>query len=215
MDPDLLTDDVSWASWEKITGAKGTGVNAHYTPGYDTRVGGKKLLVGDTDFTPDTATTKTEQWQGGDIDVNITVTAATETAREFTTYAWSNPKCLRVAFMYDDGVDRTHAEPDDLDTAVDETMEGAYKGSEFPVKRPDDRNDAPVFTIDGEIDDTDGGKVVSRYTAERKENVEPFDADDNNEDGATRRINEAFPATDPMTNPESTDGVGNRGVLKA
>ena len=73
-------------------------------------------------------------------------------------------------------------------------MEGAFMGSEFPVKRPDDRNDAPVFTMDG----MDGGEVVSRYTAERKENVEPYSDDDpvNTADGATRRINEAFPARD-------------------
>ena len=51
-----------------------------------------------------------------------------------------------------------------------------------------------MFTMDV----ADGGEVVSRYTAERKENVEPYDQPPrpNTEDGATRRINEAFPATD-------------------
>ena len=108
--------------------------------------------------------------------------------------------------MYEDGVNRTHTEQDDLDTTVDETMEGAFKGSEFPVKRPDDRNDAPVFTMDGMI----GGEVVSRYTAERKENVEPYDSNanpPNTDDGATRRINEASPATDTMVGED--DDTGN------
>ena len=181
-------------AWQAIPGATGSGVNAHYTPGYDARVDGRELGPGDdgVDELPNTV-----QWVGGDINVVITTTPADATAtpptREFKAYNWTAPKCLRVAFMYEDGVDRTHAEQDDLDTtAVDETMEGAFKGSEFPVKRPDDRNDAPVFTMDGMI----GGKVVSRYQAERKENVEPYEDPGNTADGATRRINEAFSATD-------------------
>ena len=116
------TDTIADA-WKAIPGANGSGVNAHYTPGYDERVGGSKLGPGDDGLN----TAITEQWRGGDINVDITVTPATENAREFTTYAWTSPKCLRVGFMYEDGVDRTHAGPDDLDTAVDETLEGAFK----------------------------------------------------------------------------------------
>ena len=64
---------------------------------------------------------RTEQWRGGDINVDITVT---DLLRPETALGNSRPmfgrhiKCLRVAFMYEDGVDRTHAGPDDLDTAV-------------------------------------------------------------------------------------------------
>ena len=214
VDPDLLTDDVSWENWGKIPGAKGTGVNAHYTPGYDERVGGEVERSGDEDQDNDPATPNTpkvESWTGGDINVVITTTPANPDAspatREFTTYAWEDPRCLRVAFMYKDAVDRTNAKPDDNDTpAVDETLEGAYKGSEFPVKRPDDRNDAPVFTEDG----MDDGEPVSLYmNIERKENVQPFVTGTNETDGATRRINEAFPATDTMVG-EDDDNDGTR-----
>ena len=71
------------------------------------------------------------------------------------------------------------------------------------MKRPDDRNDAPVFTMDG----VDDGEVVSRYEAERKENVQPYSEADpvNTEDGATRRINEAFPATDTMVGEDDNE----------
>ena len=189
VDQDLFEDtvDVPWENWEKITGAKGTGVNAHYTPGYDARVGGRELGPGDNGV--DDASDNTVQWVGGDIDLVITTTAADTTAqspptREFKTYAWTNPKCLRVAFMYEDAVDPTNSQPDDLDTAaVDETLEGAYKGSEFPVKRPDDENDAPVFT-------------QSSYTATRSENAPVYTDDDTASD--SRRIIEATPATDVM-----------------
>ena len=46
---------------------------------------------------------------------------------------------------YRDAVDRTHAEPNDNATDVDETLEGTFMGSEFPVKPLDEKNDAPVF----------------------------------------------------------------------
>ena len=174
-------------------------------PGYDARVGGRELGPGDNGV--DTLD-NTVQWVGGDIDLVITTTAAdtaqTPPTREFKTYAWTNPKCLRVAFMYEDAVDPTNSQPDDLDTAaVDETLEGAYKGSEFPVKRPDDENDAPVFTTDG----TEGALVVSRYTATRMENAPVYTNDDTASD--SRRITEAFPARDPMADEDDDSGLSN------
>ena len=63
---------------------------------------------------------------------------------------------------YRDDIDRTHAEQDDSDTSVDETLEGTFKGSEYPVKRIDEENDTPEFQ------DADG-IAVSTYTAERRE----------------------------------------------
>ena len=52
---------------------------------------------------------------------------------------------------YRDDVDRTNPDPDDLDTGVDETLEGTYMGSEYPVKPIDEENDAPKFTTNGHI----------------------------------------------------------------
>ena len=93
---------------------------------------------------------------------------------------------------YRDDVDRTHAEQDDTETAVDETLEGTFKGSEFPVKPIDEENDAPVFTDDGMAT----GNAQTRYTAERRE-----DASDE-ADTDSRTIDEAFPATDVMTDED-------------
>ena len=89
---------------------------------------------------------------------------------------------------YRDDVDRTHAEQDDTETAVDETLEATFKGSEFPVKPIDEENDAPVFTDNGMAD----GNAESRYTAERMENTT----------GDSRTIDEAYPATDVATDED-------------
>ena len=169
---DIATD------WLPIPGA----TSARYTPGYDEDSGGTMAV------TTDDATSRVVTWTGGDIDVTITTTKATEDAQEFTAYTWENPRCLRAAVTYRDAIDRTHAEQDDPDTAVDETLEGAFVGSEFPVKRIDEENDAPIFTEGG----VDGGPAVSTYTAERRE-------DTTGETTPSIDITEAFDATDVMT----------------
>ena len=47
---------------------------------------------------------------------------------------------------YRDAVDRTHAAPDDATTRdVDETLEGTFQGTQYPVKPIDEENDAPEF----------------------------------------------------------------------
>ena len=138
-----------WEDWEKISGA----TKASYTPSYDEDSGGS-----DSSTTVGTAT-----WTGGDIDVEI-VTAGDGTK----TYTWTNPRCLRVVVTYRDDVDRTNPNADNLDTDdVDETLEGTYMGSEYPVKRLDEENDAPKFTTNGEYTGTD----VSNYRAERREDT--------------------------------------------
>ena len=165
--------------WEAIPGA----TSAAYTPGYDEDSGGRKLEAGDTGFDNNAAT---EQWVGGDIEVTITTAANGD-----KSYAWSDPKCLRATVTYRDAVDRTHAEQDDTETAVDETLEATFKGSEFPVKPIDEENDAPVFTDDGMAT----GNAESRYTAERREDAS----------GDSRTIGEAFPATDVATDEDDPD----------
>ena len=52
---------------------------------------------------------------------------------------------------YRDDVDPTNPDPDDPDTGVDETLEGTYMGSEYPVKPIDEENEAPKFTNNGDI----------------------------------------------------------------
>ena len=79
---------------------------------------------------------------------------------------------------------------------MDETLEGAFVVSEFPVKRIDEENDAPVFTEGG----VDGGPAVSTYTAERRE-------DTTGETDPSVDITEAFAATDVMTDED--DDTGN------
>ena len=186
---DFPTDDP--VAWEAIPGA----TSDTYTPGYDEDSGGSSTVT-------DTATEREVVWTGGDVDVTITTTKATETQPESTAYAWENFRCLRAAVTYRDAIDRTHREQDDPDTGVDETLEAAFSGSEFYVKRIDEENDAPVFT-EGGID-TDGttpiGPPVSTYTAERREDAA----------GATLDITEAFAATDVMTDEDdATDNPNN------
>ena len=121
-------------NWEKIPNA----TSASYTPGYDEDSGGT-VVIDDTGDPP------TETWTGGDIDVVITTVTTGENAGD-KSYAWTDPKCLRATVTYRDAVDRTHAEPNDNATDnVDETLEGTFMGSEFPVKPLDEKNDAPVF----------------------------------------------------------------------
>ena len=175
--PGLTGGDVAW---QAIPGA----TSATYTPGYDEDSGGTSVVT-------DVPATRTVVWTGGDVDVTITTTKATDEQPESTAYAWTSFRCLRAAVTYRDDIDRTHRGQDNPDTAVDETLEGTFIGSEYPVKRIDEENDAPVFTEGG----TDSGAAVSTYTAERRENAA----------GATLRITEAFAATDVMTDEDDDD----------
>ena len=170
------------ATWEAIPGA----ASPTYTPGYDEDSGGASTVT-------DTPSEREVVWTGGDVDVTITTTKATADQPESTGYAWDNFRCLRAAVTYRDAIDRTHREQDDSDTGVDETLEGAFRVSEFYVKRIDEENDAPVFTEGG----IDGGNAVSRYTAERREDAA----------GATLAITEAYAATDVMDDED--DDTGN------
>ena len=156
------TIDADWVAIPEAT-------SATYTPGYDEDSGGTSSVNADGDE---------ETWTGGDIQVVITTAPNGD-----KSYAWSNPKCLRATVTYRDDVDRTHAGQDDTETAVDETLEGTFKGSEFPVKPIDEENDAPVFTDDGMAT----GNAQTRYTAERRE-----DASDE-ADTDSRTIDEAYP----------------------
>ena len=174
-----------WAGWEKISGA----TKASYTPSYDEDSGGS-----DSSTTVGTAT-----WTGGDIDVGI-VTASDGTK----TYEWSNPKCLRVVVTYRDDVDPTNPDPDDIDTGVDETLEGTHMGSEYPVKPIDEENDTPRFTSDGEYTGTD----ASTYRAERREDTTHVAIEGANPNPNTVLITEAEAAVDVFedtaTDPNTT-----------
>ena len=188
--PGLPVDDVAWQAIPRAT-------KATYTPGYDEDSGGMSVVTeGDN--------ARTVVWTGGDIDVTIVTTFATETIPESTYYAWQQgtSNCLRAAVTYRDAVDRTHAGQDDPDTGVDETLEGTFIGSEYPVKRIDEENDKPVFT-EGGID-TDGitaiGPAVSTYTAERREDASGAVSTDSLD------ITEAFAATDVMTDEDDDSG---------
>ena len=79
---------------------------------------------------------------------------------------------------------------------MNETLEGAWKGSEYPVKPIDEKNDAPVFTDDGTVT----GTTVSSYRAERAE-----DTDAGSTPSLT--ITEAFRATDNMVGEDDDSGA--------
>ena len=141
------------AAWVAIPGATSTGVtSASYTPGYDEDSGGTSTV--DT-------TTGAVTWTGGDIGVTI----STDAQGNRTYSDWTSPRCLRATVTYRDAVDRTHAEPDDATTRdVDETLEGTFQGTEYPVKPIDEENDAPEFL------DPDGDPI-SVYRADDIEDI--------------------------------------------
>ena len=146
-----------------------TGTVAKYTP--DFKASGATETV-DTD----TATQKVVTWAGGDIGVTVT-TDKTGTPHTVTYSAWINPKCLRVAFTYDDDVDRTfqQADPDPNDS-VNQILEAAFVGSENSVKRHDLNNKKPEFQ--GILDGTGGGPngiTVLTYTVEKAEDASGAD----------------------------------------
>ena len=165
------------AAWQAIPGA----TLASYTPGYDEDSGGTRSVNPDGTIVT---------WRDGDIDV-VTTTTTTQDGRVESS-VWENPKCLRATVTYRDGVDRTNTEADVNGTTVDETLEGTFKGSEFPVKPIDKNNEAPVFTDNGLAT----GNAVSRYTAERREDASVATTTD------SRTINEASPATDDATDED-------------
>ena len=185
-------DSEPWLNWEKIAEA----TSASYTPGFNEDSGGS---VNDT--TPGTAI-----WTGGDIDVVITTLGDGG-----KSYAWTDPRCLRVVVTYRDDVDPTNPDTDDLDTPVDETLEGTYMGSEYPVKPEDAKNKAPKFTTGGAYTDAD----ASTYRAERREDtthavIEYSDADPDTVDNPnTVRIIEALAAVDVVVDPENDDTATN------
>ena len=172
------------AVWVAIPGA----TSATYTPHYNEDAGGSSVVA-------DVEATRTVTWMGGDIDVEIVTTKATDEQPESTAYTWTSPRCLVAAVTYRDAIDRTHAGQNDPDTGVDETLEGAFVGSEYPVKRIDEENDAPVFTEGG----ADDGAPVSTYTAERREDASA-EVDTDSLD-----ITEAFAASDVMTDEDDDD----------
>ena len=188
---DTLAADIA-TNWQEISGA----TSASYTPGYDEDSGGEKTESNTTD-SEGNILTETVTWTGGDIDVTIVTTKATDTVPESTYYNWQpeTSSCLRAAVTYRDDVDPTHAGQNDPDTDVDETLEGTFIVSEYPVKRIDEENDAPVFTEGG----TTTGTAVSSYTAERREDTPATSTDTL---PITIRITEAFAATDLMTDED-------------
>ena len=200
------------AAWEKIDGA----TSPNYTPHYDDRVGGTveyQAANGNPmvpNAPPQSPTMHREAWTGGDYDVTVIKTPKSGGGYTITRSDWENPRCLRAAVTYRDtiggelGKDRTHADADDLSTDdVDETLEGAFAQSEYPVKPIDEENDAPVFTDNGNAVNaaTDQGTPVSQYRAERRENATTnatFDPAADPPETPTLRIIEAKPASDPM-----------------
>ena len=86
-------------------------------------------------------------------------------SHEYTPVADDLGHCLRVAVAYSDaaGDPTSH---DDPTTPNDEGLEATYAGTEWPVKKEDTENDAPIFTVDGATDSTTGaveGEHVPQY----------------------------------------------------
>ena len=151
--------------WEKIPGA----TSSSHKPHYNATVGGAIDTEDPRNAEGSDTADKVEVWKGGDIDVVITTDADTGVI----TYAWESPRCLRAVVTYEDAVDRTHKEKDDPRTSVNETLEGTFMGSEYPVKGRDESNDTPEFRTHG-----DNGIKTSLYNAEEiEENTAHLDTD--------------------------------------
>ena len=173
-------------AWEKIDGA----TSDTYTPGYDEDSGGTMV--------PHDTIPGAVVWSGGDIGVTI----STDDEGNNLYSDWTSPRCLRATVTYRDAVDRTHAEPDDGATDVDETLEGAFKQTEYPVKPIDEENDAPEFL------DTDGDSV-SVY---RVDDIE--DIAENTTADANRLIKDDPVATDlAATDPSAEEDDGTADIL--
>ena len=177
------------AAWVAIDGA----TSATYTPGYDEDSGGMSTTATDTG---------TVTWTGGDIGVTI----STDEQGNRAYSDWTSPRCLRATVTYRDDVDRTHAEPDDSTTLdVDETLEGAFEQTEYPVKPIDEENDAPEF-----LDPDD--KAVSVYRANDIEDIAENTTPSGADAGYTLLIKDAPEATelaasDPMAGEDDDSGL--------
>ena len=146
IDTDAATLD---AAWEKIDGA----TSASYTPHYNEDAGGVRSFNTEGNVVT---------WQGGDIGLVRT----TDTGTGVVTDLWSEHKCLRATVIYRDAVDRTHAAADpDATDDVDQTLEGTFMGSEYPVKAIDEENDAPEFL-------NAAGDPITVYRADDIEDIE-------------------------------------------
>ena len=176
--------------WEKIDGA----TSDTYTPGYDEDSGGTMV---NHDTIPGAVV-----WSGGDI--GVTVSTDDEGNKAYSD--WTSPRCLRATVTYRDTVDRTHAEPDDGATLeVDETLEGAFKQTEYPVKPIDEENDAPEFLDPDE-------KAVSVYRADDIEDIAENTTPSGADADYTLLIKDAPDATDlaasdPMAGEDDDSGL--------
>ena len=175
--------------WEKIDGA----TSDTYTPGYDEDSGGTMV--------PHASDAGVVVWSGGDIGVEI----FTDTDGNRAYRNWTSPRCLRATVTYRDAVDRTHAEPDDVATrGVDETLEGAFEQTEYPVKPIDEENDAPEF-----LDPDD--KAVSVYRADDIEDIGENTTPSGADAGYTLLIKDAPGATDLAATDNFEDDMGTPG----
>ena len=176
--------------WEEIDGA----TSDTYTPGYDEDSGGTQV--------PHTTIPGAVVWSGGDIGVTI----STDNEGNKLYSDWTSPRCLRATVTYRDDVDRTHAEPDDGATLdVDETLEGAFGQTEYPVKPIDEENDAPEF-----LDPDD--KAVSVYRADDIEDIAENTTPSGADADYTLLIKDAPDATDlaasdPMAGEDDDSGL--------
>ena len=166
LDPVNLADD---SAWQMIPGANGNGKIAKYTPDY-------KAAGASVEHAEPTLDMPTETWTGGDIGVTLTTDETGSPPYPKPEYSnWVEPKCLRVAFTYEDAVDRTFQQTDpDANDGVNQVHEGAFVGSEMSVKRHDLKNKKPLFH---EIADVPAGgpdtdKFAVTYTVEKPENAD-------------------------------------------
>ena len=179
-------------AWQAIPGAVGSGTVAKYTPTYNA-----SGATGDTET--DTDVLEVVDWSGGDIRVRVT-TDKTATPHTVTYSNWEMPKCLRVAFTYEDAVDRTFqkADPDPND-GVNQIVESAFVGSENSVKRHDLNNKKPEFQ--GILEGTTGGPngiTVLTYTVDKAEDASGGDL-------AFSTATEVLPAVDVAADNEEDD----------
>ena len=197
-------DPVANTVWKAISGAKGTGTTAKYTPDY------KGEGATRTVDPASTATSEIVDWTDGDIAV--TETTDTSARPQTVTYSeWEAPKCLRVAFTYEDAVDRTFQKTDTDDDGVNQILEGAFVGSENSVKRHDLENNKPEFqgaAADGGPD----GTTVLTYTVTKDEEPEARTSPDIPALAFSTTI-EVLPAVDiadPDTNVDTDDQEDDR-----
>ena len=190
----------STEGWQSISGATGTGATATYTP--DFKASGATETVN-----TDTDNQKVVMWAGGDIGVTVT-TDKTATPHTVTYSAWTAPKCLRVAFTYEDAVDRTfqQADPDPNDS-VNQTLESAFVGSEHSVKRHDLNNKKPEFQGIADVSPFGpNGITVLTYTVEKAEDASGVDL-------AFSATTEVLPAVDDADDNEEDDRAANQSGL--